>query len=158
MWCWWWMYAHTAPNLHLYKGLSILLQVWERGKFIFYAKLKSCLTAPHLLAVSLLCCCCCTALVGLWCRLSSLQGSQRNCFVSYHQIDPPHANIPSRQKSWGFRGETWTLHSQWWLREKCRRRTELADSACKCHQRTQGEIWKRLAAPDLHNWTVSREG
>lgn len=60
------MYSHTTPNLRLYKGLTTLLQVRERGKFTFYTKLKSCLfkiKAPHLLVMSLLCCCCCAALV-----------------------------------------------------------------------------------------------
>lgn len=60
MWCWWWMYSYTTSNIHLYKDLTVLLQIWERGKFTFYTKLKSCLTVACLLALLLLFCFGCT--------------------------------------------------------------------------------------------------
>lgn len=67
------MHSHTAPNLPLYKGLNILLQVWERGKFTFCTKLKSCLTAPQLWAVPPLCCCCILPWLGSVAALAPLK-------------------------------------------------------------------------------------
>lgn len=67
------MYSHTTPNLSLYKGLNILLQVWERGKSTFYTKLKSCMTAPQLQAVTLLCCRCVLPWLGTGAALAPLK-------------------------------------------------------------------------------------